>query len=301
MGPVELYALQVFATVVTENELLARGREAVPHPAGRVAGGAAARERAGREADRSRHARRQGAGPDRRRPRRVRVRASLPRTSSRSSRRRWPSCATASAGRLTIGANESSTLYLLPHIERYRGRYPQDQGADPPEPVEQDPGRSSSRATSSSASPATTPATTASRRRSSTPTRWRSSCRRSTGWRADAASRSPSSARRRSSPTTSLSPYRDVVLREFQRHKVPLQHGRRDADARDDPPARAERRRRRLPAADVRPRRTSRLGAVREVTVKELHVERKVRLLYAKARTLSHAAQAFLESRRRQA
>ncbi len=29
-----------------------------------------------------------------------------------------------SAGRLTIGANESSTLYLLPHIERYRGLYP---------------------------------------------------------------------------------------------------------------------------------------------------------------------------------
>ena len=36
-------------------------------------------------------------------------------------------------------------------------------------------------------------------------------------------------------------------------------------------------------------------GAVREVTVKELHVERKVRLLYAKARTLSHAARAFLD------
>src|SRR5271170_3030161 len=29
-----------------------------------------------------------------------------------------------SAGRLTIGANESSTLYLLNHIERYRKRFP---------------------------------------------------------------------------------------------------------------------------------------------------------------------------------
>src|SRR6266436_5281177 len=29
-----------------------------------------------------------------------------------------------SAGRLTIGANESSTLYLLDHIERYRRTYP---------------------------------------------------------------------------------------------------------------------------------------------------------------------------------
>ncbi len=29
-----------------------------------------------------------------------------------------------SAGRLVIGANESSTLYLLPYIERYRGQFP---------------------------------------------------------------------------------------------------------------------------------------------------------------------------------
>src|SRR5216684_4438453 len=29
-----------------------------------------------------------------------------------------------SAGRLTIGANESTTLYLLGHIERYRKLYP---------------------------------------------------------------------------------------------------------------------------------------------------------------------------------
>src|SRR5262249_40044438 len=29
-----------------------------------------------------------------------------------------------SAGRLAIGANESSTLYLLDHIERYRRRFP---------------------------------------------------------------------------------------------------------------------------------------------------------------------------------
>jgi DNA-binding transcriptional LysR family regulator len=29
-----------------------------------------------------------------------------------------------SAGRLTIGANESSTLYLLDHIERFRRKFP---------------------------------------------------------------------------------------------------------------------------------------------------------------------------------
>src|SRR3954470_13792151 len=32
-----------------------------------------------------------------------------------------------SSGRLSIGANESSTLYLLPHIERYRRLYPKVQ------------------------------------------------------------------------------------------------------------------------------------------------------------------------------
>jgi DNA-binding transcriptional LysR family regulator len=36
-------------------------------------------------------------------------------------------------------------------------------------------------------------------------------------------------------------------------------------------------------------------GVLREVHVKELHVERKVRLLHAKTRTLSHAAHAFLD------
>jgi DNA-binding transcriptional LysR family regulator len=44
-----------------------------------------------------------------------------------------------SAGRLTIGANESSTLYLLPHIERYRRLYPKIKVQVRREPVQQDP------------------------------------------------------------------------------------------------------------------------------------------------------------------
>lgn len=36
-------------------------------------------------------------------------------------------------------------------------------------------------------------------------------------------------------------------------------------------------------------------GLLREVKVKELHVERKVRLIYPTRRVLSHAARAFLE------
>ena len=35
-------------------------------------------------------------------------------------------------------------------------------------------------------------------------------------------------------------------------------------------------------------------GALREIRVKELQVERKIHLVYPSDRTLSHAAQAFL-------
>ena len=91
-----------------------------------------------------------------------------------------------------------------------------------------------------------------------------------------------------------LSPYRDVVLREFRRHKVPL-----NMDV-EMPTLETIRRLVQndegvafLPRMCVR--HDVETGAVREITVKELHVERKVRLLYSKARTLSHAARAFLE------
>ena len=91
-----------------------------------------------------------------------------------------------------------------------------------------------------------------------------------------------------------LSPYREVVLREFRRHKVPL---RMDVEM---PTLETIRRLVQndegvafLPRMCVRQDVES--GVLREVNVKELHVERKVRLLYAKARTLSHAARAFLE------
>jgi DNA-binding transcriptional LysR family regulator len=91
-----------------------------------------------------------------------------------------------------------------------------------------------------------------------------------------------------------VSPYREVVLREFRRHKVPL---RMDVEM---PTLETIRRLVAsgegvafLPRMCVRQDVES--GAVREIHVKELHVERKVRLLYARARTLSHAARAFLD------
>ena len=45
-----------------------------------------------------------------------------------------------------------------------------------------------------------------------------------------------------------LSPYRDVVIKAFQRAKVAVEHGRRDADGRDDPAHGAAQRGRGVPA-----------------------------------------------------
>jgi DNA-binding transcriptional LysR family regulator len=197
------------------------------------------------------------------------------------------------AGRLVIGANESSTLYLLPHIERYRRQHPKikvqvrrsQSSRIPAELIEgdlelgvasYDPGDD----------------------RLVTKVIY-------TDALAFIVSPKHRFARRRSVSISELgteifiahnviSPYRELVLREFRRHKVPLnmhvemptletirrlvQDGEGVAF---------------LPRMCVR--RDVETGAVREVNVRELSVERKVRLLYARARTLSHAARAFLD------
>ena len=198
-----------------------------------------------------------------------------------------------SAGRLSIGANESSILYLLPHLERFRRQFPKikvqvrrsQSSRIPVELLEgdlelgvasYDPGDD----------------------RLVTKVIY-------TDALAFIVSPKHPLARRRSVTIAELgeetfiahnvlSPYREVVLREFRRHKVPL---RMDVEM---PTLETIRRLVAsgegvafLPRMCVRQDVES--GAVREVTVKELHVERKVRLLYAKARTLSHAARAFLE------
>ena len=218
-----------------------------------------------------------------------------------------------SAGRLTIGANESSTLYLLPHIERYRGRFPKikvqirrsQSSKIPTQLVEgdlelgvtsYDPGdpRLATKVLYNDAlafivSP---------KHRLATKVLY-------TDALAFVVSPKHRLAKRRSVSIAELgketfiahnvlSPYRDVVLREFQRHKVPL-----NMDV-EMPTLETIRRLVQndqgvafLPRMCVR--QDVETGAVREVTVKELHVERKIRLLYAKARTLSHAAKAFLD------
>jgi DNA-binding transcriptional LysR family regulator len=91
-----------------------------------------------------------------------------------------------------------------------------------------------------------------------------------------------------------VSPYRAVVIREFQRHKVPL-----NMDL-EMPTVEAIRKMvERNEGVAFLPRmcvdEELRHGLLREVRVKELEVERKIRLVYPARRALSHATEAFLE------
>ena len=100
---------------------------------------------------------------------------------------------------------------------------------------------------------------------------------------------------KRSSRTTWSRPIARVVIREFQRHKVPLQHGSGDADHRGDPQD---------GASGMRASRSCRACAwrgdppghcCRGEGEASWMVDRKIRLVYPARRALSHAAQAFLE------
>jgi DNA-binding transcriptional LysR family regulator len=89
------------------------------------------------------------------------------------------------------------------------------------------------------------------------------------------------------------SPYRDAVVREFSRHKVPLN---REFEM---PTLEAIRKMvQRNEGVAFVPRmgveEELRQGNLREVRVKEISIERKIRLVYAAHRALSHAAEAFL-------
>ena len=198
-----------------------------------------------------------------------------------------------SAGRLTIGANESSTLYLLDHIERYRRQYPK---------IKVQIRRSLS---------------------SKIPTELLDGDLELglltydpederlvskvifTDHLAFVVSPQHQLAPREEVSITELgretfiahnvvSPYRAVVLREFQRHQVPL-----NMDL-EMPTIEAIRKMvQRNEGVAFLPRmcvgEEIRQGILREVRVKEMHVDRKIRLVYPARRALSHAAQAFLE------
>ena len=91
-----------------------------------------------------------------------------------------------------------------------------------------------------------------------------------------------------------LSPYREAVLREFQRHKVPL-----NMDVEMPTLETIRRLVQHNEGVTFLPRmcveQEIKQGLLREIPVKELNVERKIRLVYPGRRALSHAAKAFLE------
>src|SRR5579862_6882759 len=198
-----------------------------------------------------------------------------------------------SSGRLTIGANESSTLYLLEHIERYRERFPKikvqvrrslsskipselldgqlELGILTYDPEDE---RLISKVIY-------------------------------TDHLAFIVSPAHRLAKRSEVPIGELagetfiahnvvSPYRGVVIREFQRHKVPL-HMDLEMPTVESIRKMVERNEgvAFLPRMCVE--QEIQHGLLREIKVKQLAVERKIRLVYPARRALSHAAQAFLE------
>jgi DNA-binding transcriptional LysR family regulator len=198
-----------------------------------------------------------------------------------------------SAGRLTIGANESTTLYLLRHIERYRVLYPKikvqvrrslssklpnelidgnlELGVISYDPADE---RLKSKIIYTDAlafvvSP-----------------------------KHRLANRKIISIRDLASENfiahNVLSPYREVVLREFQTHRVPL---RMDVEMPTIETIRKLVQNNQgvafLPRMCVEQEIEQK--TLCEVRVKEMHVERKIRLIYPTRRALSHAAKAFLE------
>jgi len=195
-------------------------------------------------------------------------------------------------GRLLIGANESATLYLLPLISRYRRRYPRvkvqvrrcQSSKIPTEIIEgdlelgvvsYDP--NDSRLTSRIIFTDHLACVVAPQHRL---------------------------ARRRSVSITDLgmetfighivvSPYKEVVVREFERLRVPLN---RDLEM---PTVEAIRKMvQRNEGVAFLPRMCVEdeiaQGTLREIQVKGLMPERKIRLVHPAGRTLSHAARAFL-------
>ncbi len=195
-------------------------------------------------------------------------------------------------GRLLIGANESATLYLLPLISRYRRRYPRvkvqvrrcQSSKIPTEILEGDlelgvvsydpnDGRLASRIIY-------------------------------TDHLACVVAPQHRLARRRSVSIADLgmetfighivvSPYKEVVVREFERLRVPLN---RDLEM---PTVEAIRKMvQRNEGVAFLPRMCVEdeigQGTLREIQVKGLMPERKIRLVYPEGRTLSHAARAFL-------
>ena len=198
-----------------------------------------------------------------------------------------------SAGRLTIGANESCTLYLLDHIENYRRRYPKIKvqvrrslsSKIPAELIDGDLELGILTFDPEDERLVSKVIYTDHLAFVTSPTH-------------RFASRTEVSITELGEETfiahNVVSPYRALVLREFQRQKVPLHmdlemptvEAIRKMVQRNEGVAF-------LPRMCVEEELSQ--GIVREVRVKEMNVDRKIRLVYPARRVLSHAAQAFLE------
>jgi DNA-binding transcriptional LysR family regulator len=91
-----------------------------------------------------------------------------------------------------------------------------------------------------------------------------------------------------------VSPYREMVIREFQRHKIPL-----NMDVEMPTIETIRRMVQRNEGVAFLPRmcveQEIEQEILKEVRVPELYLERKIRLVYPAKRALSHAAKAFLE------
>jgi DNA-binding transcriptional LysR family regulator len=198
-----------------------------------------------------------------------------------------------SSGRLIIGANESTTLYLLRHIERYRELYPKVKvqvrrsfsSKIPNElldgnlelgVISYDPGDE----------------------RIKTKTIYTDALAFVVSPKHRLANRKTISITELASENfiahNVVSPYRELVIREFRTHKVPL---RMDVEMPTIETIRKLVQNNQgvafLPRMCVEQEIEQKLLA--DVRVKEVHMERKIRLVYPTRRALSHAAKAFLE------
>jgi DNA-binding transcriptional LysR family regulator len=198
-----------------------------------------------------------------------------------------------SAGRLAIGANESTTLYLLQHIQRYRELYPKIKvqvrrslsSKIPDELID-----GNLELGVISFDPAD--------ERIKSKVIYTDSLAFVVSPRHRLAHKKTVSIAELGSEIfiahNVVSPYRDLVLREFQAHKTPLNMSV------EMPTIEAIRRLVQsnmgvafLPRMCVEQEIEQKM--LYEIRVKELHVERKIRLVYPARRALSHAARAFLE------
>lgn len=198
-----------------------------------------------------------------------------------------------SGGRLVVGANESSTVYLVEHIERFRRLYPK---------VKVQVRRSQSSQIPNALRDGTLELGVLSYdpldERLEEHVIYNDTL-------AFVVSPQHRFARRRNVSITELgmetfiahnvmSPYRELVLGVFRRHKVALNMDL-EMPTLDSIRKLVQRNHGVAFVPKMCVRQELEQGVLREIKVNELHVERQVRLLYARGRTLSHAARAFLE------